>query len=120
MRYPRATLFETLRGLVRAGVKVLGVSAWLHAKAIVADGERDLVMTANLEASRTRRLGVRVERPVRLDEHPGPEIARELQGGEHDLVVLGCSNGDDLGGRWASSARRSRCWSRGAESRRSS
>lgn len=49
VRHPRAVLFETLRGLVHAGVKVLGVSAWLHAKAILADGERGLVMTANLE-----------------------------------------------------------------------
>jgi cardiolipin synthase len=49
VRHPRFTLFETLRGLARAGVTVLGVSEWLHAKAIVADGERALVMTANLQ-----------------------------------------------------------------------
>jgi len=50
VRHPRPSLFETLRGLARAGVEVLGVSAWLHGKAIVADGERGMVMTANLEA----------------------------------------------------------------------
>ncbi|MGK3963953.1 phosphatidylserine/phosphatidylglycerophosphate/cardiolipin synthase family protein [Sorangium sp. So ce118] len=50
VRHPRATMFESLRRLARAGVEVLGVSKWLHAKAIVADGARGLVMTANLEA----------------------------------------------------------------------
>ncbi|WP_437960317.1 phosphatidylserine/phosphatidylglycerophosphate/cardiolipin synthase family protein [Sorangium sp. So ce119] len=49
VRHPRAAMFETLRRLARTGVEVLGVSAWLHAKAIVADGARGLVMTANLE-----------------------------------------------------------------------
>ena len=42
-------MFETLRGLVHADLNILGVSAFLHAKAILADGERGLVMTANLQ-----------------------------------------------------------------------
>ncbi|KYF91867.1 hypothetical protein BE20_13470 [Sorangium cellulosum] len=50
VRHPRPAMFETLRRLARTGVEVLGVSEWLHAKAIVADGVRGLVMTANLEA----------------------------------------------------------------------
>ncbi|WP_437650306.1 phospholipase D-like domain-containing protein [Sorangium sp. So ce362] len=50
VRHPRSAMFETLSRLARAGVEVLGVSQWLHAKAIVADGARGLLLTANLEA----------------------------------------------------------------------
>ncbi|WP_437991327.1 phospholipase D-like domain-containing protein [Sorangium sp. So ce145] len=49
VRHPRATMFETLRRLVHANVHVLGASEFLHAKAILADGTRGLVMTANLQ-----------------------------------------------------------------------
>jgi cardiolipin synthase len=42
-------MFETLRGLVHANLNVLGVSEFLHAKAVLADRERGLVMTANLQ-----------------------------------------------------------------------
>jgi cardiolipin synthase A/B len=50
VRHPRATMFETLRELVHADLNVLGVGEFLHAKAILADNERALVMTANLQA----------------------------------------------------------------------
>jgi cardiolipin synthase len=49
VRHPRASMFETLRELVHADVNVLGVSEHLHAKAILADDKRGLVMTANLQ-----------------------------------------------------------------------
>jgi cardiolipin synthase len=50
VRHPRATMFETLRELVHADLNVLGAGEFLHGKAIVADDERGLVMTANLQA----------------------------------------------------------------------
>ncbi|APR86264.1 Hypothetical protein A7982_11613 [Minicystis rosea] len=49
VRHPRPTMFETLRELVHRDVCVLGVSRFLHGKAIIADGRRGLVMTANLQ-----------------------------------------------------------------------
>ncbi|TKC98026.1 phospholipase D-like domain-containing protein [Polyangium fumosum] len=50
VRHPRVGMHGTLQRLARARVTVLGVSPWLHAKAILADGMRGLLMTANLEA----------------------------------------------------------------------
>jgi cardiolipin synthase len=49
VRHPRAGMHATLRRLAGAGIGVLGVSEWLHAKAILADGTRGLLMTANLQ-----------------------------------------------------------------------
>lgn len=49
VRHPRGAMLPVLRELSRGGVHVAGVSKFLHAKAIVADGDRGLLMTANLE-----------------------------------------------------------------------
>lgn len=50
VRHPRVGMFDVLSTLAKAGVLVLGVSKYLHAKAICADGVRGMVMTANCEA----------------------------------------------------------------------
>jgi cardiolipin synthase len=50
VRHPRPALLDALRRLAQANVEVLGAGSYLHAKAILADDQRALVMTANLEA----------------------------------------------------------------------
>ncbi|HMY18842.1 MAG TPA: phospholipase D-like domain-containing protein [Polyangium sp.] len=49
VRHPRVGMFDTLCTLARAGVRIAGVSKWLHAKALLVDGTRAMVMTANCE-----------------------------------------------------------------------
>lgn len=75
VRHPRGAMLPVLRELSRGGVHVAGVSKFLHAKAIVADGARGLVMTANLEK---HGLEEGFELGVRLGSDDSAELERVL------------------------------------------
>ena len=70
----RASQMPALLALAESGARVLGFK-WLHAKALCADGDRALVMSANLQ---TEGLDRGFELGVRLDDDRAREVSGRL------------------------------------------
>ena len=83
VRHPRGALLPVLRELTRSGVHVVGAGKFLHAKAIVADGARALVMSANLER---HGLDEGFELGVRLGREDATAVERVLAAWEADAA----------------------------------